>query len=137
MAENKMELYCKLPIPITVYQTDKEMNIETLEGVMHANVGDYIITGVNGEQYPCKPDIFAKTYIKYGQENKMEQVAAMFGKKLGEVFSVEFLNGSLGRNRNFASCCYFKADGLFCEDRGPCEIMLNDLLTGKAAIAND
>ena len=38
------------------------MHIETLEGTIKANVGDYIITGVNGEQYPCKPDIFKKTY---------------------------------------------------------------------------
>lgn len=36
--------------------------IPTLEGVMKANKGDYIIKGVNGEFYPCKPDIFAKTY---------------------------------------------------------------------------
>lgn len=36
--------------------------IETLEGTMHASVGDYIIEGVNGEIYPCKPDIFEKTY---------------------------------------------------------------------------
>lgn len=36
--------------------------INTLEGTMTANVGDYIIQGVNGEFYPCKPDIFNKTY---------------------------------------------------------------------------
>lgn len=36
--------------------------IKTLEGVMTANVGDFIIKGVNGEFYPCKPDIFEKTY---------------------------------------------------------------------------
>lgn len=36
--------------------------IETLEGTMRANWGDWIIKGVNGEFYPCKPDIFAKTY---------------------------------------------------------------------------
>jgi hypothetical protein len=36
--------------------------IETLEGTMYAQVGDYIIRGVNGEFYPCKPDIFTKTY---------------------------------------------------------------------------
>lgn len=34
----------------------------TLEGVHHASVGDYIIKGVKGEFYPCKPDIFANTY---------------------------------------------------------------------------
>lgn len=38
------------------------MTIETLEGAMIANIGDYIIKGVNGEFYPCKPDIFEKTY---------------------------------------------------------------------------
>lgn len=36
--------------------------IETLEGRMAASPGDWIIRGVNGEFYPCKPDIFAKTY---------------------------------------------------------------------------
>lgn len=36
--------------------------IHTLEGDHHASPGDYIIKGVNGEFYPCKPDIFAKTY---------------------------------------------------------------------------
>ncbi len=36
--------------------------IATLEGSMRVSEGDYIIRGVNGEFYPCKPDIFAKTY---------------------------------------------------------------------------
>lgn len=37
-------------------------NISTLEGVMRVSVGDFIIRGVSGEFYPCKPDIFNKTY---------------------------------------------------------------------------
>lgn len=36
--------------------------IKTLEGLHHASIGDYIIRGVHGEFYPCKPDIFQKTY---------------------------------------------------------------------------
>ena len=36
--------------------------IQTLEGEMIANIGDYIITGIKGEIYPCKPDIFEQTY---------------------------------------------------------------------------
>ena len=36
--------------------------IQTLEGRMTADVGDFIIRGVKGEHYPCKPDIFAQTY---------------------------------------------------------------------------
>lgn len=39
-----------------------KLKIKTLEGVMTADIGDYIIKGVNGEFYPCKPDIFEKTY---------------------------------------------------------------------------
>lgn len=38
------------------------MKIETLEGTHTANCGDYIIQGVKGELYPCKPDIFEMTY---------------------------------------------------------------------------
>lgn len=38
------------------------MKIKTLDGDMQANKGDFIIKGVNGEFYPCKPDIFEKTY---------------------------------------------------------------------------
>lgn len=36
--------------------------IKTLEGEHMASIGDYIIKGINGEFYPCKPDIFEKTY---------------------------------------------------------------------------
>jgi hypothetical protein len=36
--------------------------IATLEGAMHASIGDWIIKGVQGEFYPCKPDIFDATY---------------------------------------------------------------------------
>ncbi len=54
--------YRKKPVIIEQYQTDKEFDIKTLEGIMHASIGDYIITGISGEQYPCKPDIFELTY---------------------------------------------------------------------------
>ena len=40
--------------------------IKTLEGEMKASIGDFIIKGVQGEFYPCKPDIFEKTYEKVG-----------------------------------------------------------------------
>jgi hypothetical protein len=43
------------PVQIGIY-------IETREGYIRADAGDWIIKGVNGEFYPCKPDIFAKTY---------------------------------------------------------------------------
>lgn len=40
------------------------IEIETLEGVMTAQRGDWIIKGVKGEFYPCKPDIFEATYVE-------------------------------------------------------------------------
>jgi hypothetical protein len=41
---------------------DDCVEIATLEGAMRGERGDWIITGVKGEKYPCKPDIFEKTY---------------------------------------------------------------------------
>lgn len=43
---------------------DAYFHIDTLEGFMKASLGDWIIKGVKGEIYPCKPDIFEATYIK-------------------------------------------------------------------------
>lgn len=44
------------------YTEQGTMLIKTLEGVMEAQPGDWIIRGIKGELYPCKPDIFAATY---------------------------------------------------------------------------
>ena len=55
------------------FKTDDNDNIvgliiPTLEGNMTASIGDYIIKGVSGEFYPCKADIFHKTYSEYNGE---------------------------------------------------------------------
>lgn len=42
--------------------TDGRAGVQTLEGVMIASPNDYIIRGIDGELYPCKPDIFERTY---------------------------------------------------------------------------
>lgn len=44
--------------------SDEKIVIDTLEGQMRADLGDFIIRGIMGEFYPCKPDIFAMTYDK-------------------------------------------------------------------------
>ena len=44
------------------YTEDGTALIKTMEGTMEAKPGDWIIKGVKGEIYPCKPDIFAATY---------------------------------------------------------------------------
>jgi len=58
-------------VEILALQSDKtkvlredagDLMIPTLEGLMRASIGDYVIRGVQGELYPCKPDIFEQTY---------------------------------------------------------------------------
>lgn len=69
--ENREEIrkFCKYGAFFTPAVQDTEghttkwnLVIDTLEGVRYAKIGDYIIKGVNGEFYSCKPDIFKKTY---------------------------------------------------------------------------
>lgn len=56
----------KLPLPFQtpdgVCHYDGEWHIHTLEGRMSLTPGDWVIRGVKGDYYPCKPDIFAMTY---------------------------------------------------------------------------
>jgi len=55
------------------YVPGRDFKIRTLEGDMLASVGDWIIKGVNGEFYPCKPDIFEKTYEAVGEGEYAEK----------------------------------------------------------------
>jgi hypothetical protein len=48
--------------PVYLVKDNPVLLIETLEGIHQANAGDWIIRGVKGEFYPCKPDIFTLTY---------------------------------------------------------------------------
>lgn len=52
----------KKPVIVKAYRAERTVVIHTLEGDMRADPGDFIITGLRGEQYPCKPDIFYRTY---------------------------------------------------------------------------
>lgn len=60
--DSQVKKYRKKPIIVEAYIANEEEYIKTLEGTMKANKGDYIITGVKGEKYPCKPDVFKQTY---------------------------------------------------------------------------
>ncbi len=65
---DEVELWLDIPnsehsIQISSYTKNEDrVLIKTLEGTMAANIGDFIIKGIQGEFYPCKPDIFEKTY---------------------------------------------------------------------------
>ena len=54
--------YRKKPVVIEAVLLEERTEIHTLEGTMVGQAGDYLITGVAGEQYPCRADIFHATY---------------------------------------------------------------------------
>ena len=57
-----MPLFRKKPVIIEAVRLTQPVEIETLEGKMRGEAGDWLITGVKGEQYPCKDEIFQATY---------------------------------------------------------------------------
>jgi len=59
-----------------------EITIDTLEGRMVASPGDWIITGVHGEKYPCKPDIFYNIENIISSENNKWKVVNANEKKI-------------------------------------------------------
>lgn len=61
-------------------QNDMWLEIDTLEGIMRANPGDYIIKGIKGEIYPCKADIFKASY---------DEVPCAYVAKVGAPFDAE------------------------------------------------
>ncbi len=64
--------WCKGYIDRNDLTAEPYIKIATLEGIMTASVGDYIIKGVKGEFYPCKPDIFFETYSSETDEYEDE-----------------------------------------------------------------
>lgn len=66
-----MPTFRKKPVVINAARLTHRREIPTLEGVMIANKGDWLITGVEGEQYPCKDAIFRKTYEPVGPHARL------------------------------------------------------------------
>jgi len=70
-----------------------DLSIKTLEGIMQASIGDYIIKGINGEFYACKPEIFEKTYEKADNSSMMNFGNAIEALKQGSVIRRKGWNG--------------------------------------------
>lgn len=57
-----MKQYRKKPLVITAEQQSNHFRVDTLEGIMYGNPGDYLVIGIKGEKYPVRRDIFEETY---------------------------------------------------------------------------
>lgn len=63
-----MSKFTKLPIPIEAVRLTERTEIHTREGTIVGLPGDWLLTGVEGEQYPCGDEIFRKTYVPSGPD---------------------------------------------------------------------
>ena len=84
------------------YEEIKSFKIKTLEGDMNVSKGDYIIKGIKGEFYPCKEDIFKKTYVDFTEyvstnelltdlDNALESIENNLKSFLPDAVHVEYL----------------------------------------------
>ena len=64
--------YRKIPVVIEAQLIYTRITVDTLEGQMVGNPGDWLITGVAGEKYPCRDDIFRATYEPVDEESLCE-----------------------------------------------------------------
>ena len=63
-----MSEFTKRPIPVQAVQIKKKIRIQTREGTLYGYPGEWLITGIQGEKYPCKDDIFRDTYKPTGED---------------------------------------------------------------------
>ena len=94
--------------------------IKTLEGTMIANAGDYIIQGVHGEIYPCKADIFQKTYTEDKPKTNADRIRTMSNEEL-----CEFLG-------EYKFCEICEEECYSCTYSGDCDKRLLDWLQQPA-----
>lgn len=94
--------YRKKPVIIEAYQTEYEVDINTSEGIRHASVGDFIITGEDGEMYPCKPDIFIQTYEPVEDELKGVAYVVRDGEVMPYNSSIDYYDYKIYLNRKDA-----------------------------------
>lgn len=78
-----MAKFRKKPVVVDAVRLTERTEIKTLEGTMIGNPGDWLITGVAGEKYPCKEDIFRATY----------EPADVEDRKIRSILDREGVNG--------------------------------------------
>ena len=70
---------------VNTYEEIKSFKIKTLEGDMNVSKGDYIIKGIKGEFYPCKEDIFKKTYVDFTEYVGADELLADLDNTLESI----------------------------------------------------
>ena len=94
--------------------SEGKSDIKTLEGIMKVSKGDYVIKGVKGEFYPCKPDVFQMTYEPEIQESNNKQSSLKIQENWEQIEKIEKIvqekTGDLGAGFN-ANLYFFGEEG--------------------------
>lgn len=106
----------KRPIEVEVRRAEPGEEIETREGVLTAQEGDLIITGVEGEEYPIAPEILAKTYAP-----RDEEARELFEECLPEGVLVEWEDRYRRGDITLADGIWIETRGLSEEERRAAE----------------
>jgi len=91
-ARGTVAKFRKKPVVIDAVVAAHDGSIKTLEGIMSFKEGDFIITGIKGERYPCKPDIFRATYEPVDHDAEVLLRIADEREKSGAFLEYEFLD---------------------------------------------
>lgn len=59
------DYYIKRPIPIKAEKMSEGFYVDTLEGRKYGKPGDYLLTGIDGERYPCDQEVFEASYVRF------------------------------------------------------------------------
>lgn len=99
--------YRKRPIVVEARKATEREEIHTLEGTLTANPGDWIITGIKGEEYPCRADIFEATYEEVSGETPLGKNSVI----LKSMLSYKWV--TIGINVLIAGILYSNNDRLY------------------------
>lgn len=102
---------------------DINADIHTLEGWHHANYGDYIIRGVHGELYPCKSDIFGKTYTEEVKpQTNADRIRTMSDEELAKFLCDISTAECCDRSCPARHICAFEDEGMIIWLQQPVEV---------------
>lgn len=120
----------KRPVEVEVRRAEPGEEIETREGTLKAEEGDYIITGVHGEEYPIGPEIMVKTYIPSGLD-----AIPLFREASPEGVVVEYeeVDDHLTR----VSGVYVRTDGLTDEEKEKATRFAREFIRNSPRLSGD
>lgn len=119
MNEYEVNKYRKRPVTIRAQRMSEPFTVLTLEGQMHGKAGDWRITGITGEQYPCDDEIFRRTYeVAPSQEDDVQLGPKIWTVSLSDG-RLQALGGSCPKRAHLEECdAYMNNESITIREHG-------------------